>query len=193
MSLSIPPSVYRGCWPAHLCMSCRPMSNYARQAVDLPLLYLLMLNYAYQGRCHAPHRSTHVHVKFCLVVCWPVPPIMPDMPAHVELHVPRLLAFLACACRTCACPYQFVLARDAVAPQPSCMLPLKLIAVVTCKIQWNLSITDTLGTEKQFVIKRFPLFRGCFIYMAIHSDPQEQFVIERFPLLGEFVIRGSTV
>ena len=60
-------------------------------------------------------------------------------------------------------------------------------------IQWNLSITDTLGTEKQFVIQRFPLFRGCFIYMAIHSDPQKQSVIERFPLLGEFVIRGSSV
>ena len=33
----------------------------------------------------------------------------------------------------------------------------------TCKyvdIQWNLSITDTLETEKQLVAKRFPLFRG---------------------------------
>ena len=27
-------------------------------------------------------------------------------------------------------------------------------------IQWNLSITDTLGPEKQFVVQRFPLFRG---------------------------------
>ena len=52
---------------------------------------------------------------------------------------------------------------------------------------------DTLGTEKQFVVQRFPLFRGCFIYMVIHWDPQEQSVIERFPLLGEFVKRGSTV
>ena len=59
--------------------------------------------------------------------------------------------------------------------------------------QWNLSITDTLEIEKQFVIERFPLFRGCFMYMAIHSGPQVQFVIERFPLLGEFVMRDFTV
>ena len=50
-------------------------------------------------------------------------------------------------------------------------------------------IMDTWGTDKQFVIQRFPLFRGCFIYKTIHSDPQEQSVIERFPLLGEFAIR----
>ena len=30
------------------------------------------------------------------------------------------------------------------------------------RIQWDLSITDTLGTEKQFAIQRFPLFRGYF-------------------------------
>jgi hypothetical protein len=60
-------------------------------------------------------------------------------------------------------------------------------------IQWNLSITDTLGPEKQFVVQRFPLFRGYFICIAIYLDPQKQSVIERFPLLGEFVIRGSTV
>ena len=60
-------------------------------------------------------------------------------------------------------------------------------------IQWNLSIMDTLGPEKQFVIKRFSQFRGCFTYRAIYLVPPKQFVIERFLLLGEFVIRGSTV
>ena len=60
-------------------------------------------------------------------------------------------------------------------------------------VQWNLSITDTLGPEKQFAIQRFPLFRGCFTYRAIYLVPPKQFVIERFLLLGEFVIRGSTV
>ena len=61
------------------------------------------------------------------------------------------------------------------------------------RLQWNLSITDTLRPEKQFVIQRFPLFRGYFICTAIYQDPQKQSVIERFPLLGEFVVRGSTV
>ena len=60
-------------------------------------------------------------------------------------------------------------------------------------IQWNLCITDTLGTEKQFAVQRFPLFRGYFIHIAIYLDPEKQSVIERFSLLVEFVIRGSTV
>ena len=60
------------------------------------------------------------------------------------------------------------------------------------RLEWNLSITDTLGPEKQFVIQRFPLLRGYFICTAIYQVPQKQSVIERFPLLGEFVIRGST-
>jgi hypothetical protein len=59
-------------------------------------------------------------------------------------------------------------------------------------IQWNLSITDTLGPEKQFVVQRFPLFRGYFICIAIYLDPQKQSVIKRFPLLGS-CLRGSTV
>ena len=60
-------------------------------------------------------------------------------------------------------------------------------------IQWNLSITDALGTEKQFDIQRFPLFRGYFTHITTYLDPQKQSVIERFPLFGEFVIRGSSV
>ena len=60
-------------------------------------------------------------------------------------------------------------------------------------VQWNLSTTDTLGTEKQFAIQKFPLFRGYFICIAMYLDPQKQSVIERFSLLGEFVNRGSTV
>ena len=52
------------------------------------------------------------------------------------------------------------------------------------RIQLNLSITDTLGPEKQFVIQRFPLFRGYLISIAISLDPQKQSVIERFLLLG---------
>ena len=39
-------------------------------------------------------------------------------------------------------------------------------------IQWNLSITDTLGPEKQFVIQKFPLFKGYFICTIIYPDPQ---------------------
>ena len=50
--------------------------------------------------------------------------------------------------------------------------PVALHSIANFDIQWNLSITDTLGTEKQFVIQRFPLFRGCFVYMVVHSDPQ---------------------
>ena len=60
-------------------------------------------------------------------------------------------------------------------------------------MQWNLPITDTLGAEKQFVIPRFPLFGGAFIYITIYLDPQKQSVIERFLLLEELVMRGSTV
>ena len=52
---------------------------------------------------------------------------------------------------------------------------------------------DTLGTEKQSVIQRFPLFRGYLICTVIFLDPQKQSVIERFSLLGEFVKRGSAV
>ena len=60
-------------------------------------------------------------------------------------------------------------------------------------IQKNLSMTDTLGPEKQVAIQRFPLFRSYFICIAIYLDPQKQSVIERFSLLGEFVISSSTV
>ena len=56
-------------------------------------------------------------------------------------------------------------------------------------IQWNLSIMDTLGTEKQFIVQRFPLFRGYLICTAIYLVPQKLSVIERFSLLGEFVIQ----
>ena len=52
---------------------------------------------------------------------------------------------------------------------------------------------DTLRPEKQFVIRRFPLYRGYFICTAIYLNPQKQSVIERFPLLGEFVIRGQSL
>ena len=52
---------------------------------------------------------------------------------------------------------------------------------------------DTLGTEKQSVIQRFPLFRGYLICTVIYLILQKQSVIERFSLLGEFVKRGSNV
>ena len=55
-------------------------------------------------------------------------------------------------------------------------------------MQWNLSIMDTLGTEKRSVIQRFPLFRGYFMHITIHLNPQKQFVVERFLLLEEFDI-----
>ena len=63
--------------------------------------------------------------------------------------------------------------------------------MTTITIQWNLSITDTLGTEKQSVTQRFPVFRGYFICTVIYLVSQKQYVIERFSLLGEFVKRGS--
>ena len=98
------------------------------------------------------------------------------------------------------------------------MYILYVQSVLQMEIQWNLSITDTLGPEKQFfiwrfplfrgyftcvtiyldpqkqsVIERFPLFRGYFTCVTIYLDPQKESVIERFPLLGEFVMRGSAV
>ena len=44
----------------------------------------------------------------------------------------------------------------------------------------NLSTMNTLRPEKQFVIQRFPLFRGYLIYLSMYLDPRKQFVIERF-------------
>ena len=60
-------------------------------------------------------------------------------------------------------------------------------------IQWTLSIMDTLGTKKQFIVQRFTLFRGYLKCTAIYLDPPKLSVIERFSLLGEFVKRGFTV
>ena len=62
-----------------------------------------------------------------------------------------------------------------------------ILCVIYILIQWDLSTTDTLGTKKQFVVQRFPLFKGYLIYTAIYLVPQKQSVIERFSLLGEFV------
>ena len=56
----------------------------------------------------------------------------------------------------------------------------------TGQTQGDASITDALGTEKQFVIQRLPLFKGYFIHTAIYLDSQKQSVIKRFLL-----IRGS--
>ena len=52
-------------------------------------------------------------------------------------------------------------------------------------VQWNLSITDALVTEKHFVMQRFPPFGGYFTCVTIYLDPQKQSVIERFMLSGE--------
>ena len=68
-----------------------------------------------------------------------------------------------------------------------CSNDLELIVYM----QWNLSITDTLGPEKQFVTQRYPLLRGYFTCIAIYLVPQKQSVIERLPLVGEFVIIGA--
>ena len=60
-------------------------------------------------------------------------------------------------------------------------------------IQRNLSITDTLGTEKQFVKQGFPLFVGYFtvyIQLCIYLDHKISF---RFSLLEEFFVSSSTV
>ena len=47
--------------------------------------------------------------------------------------------------------------------------------------QCNLSITDTLGTVKQFALQRYPLFRGYFIYIVIYLDHKSmQSIIWRF-------------
>ena len=41
-----------------------------------------------------------------------------------------------------------------------------------------------------YVVQRFSLLRGHYI---IYLEPQKQSVVERCLLLGEFVVRGSTV
>ena len=46
----------------------------------------------------------------------------------------------------------------------------------------DLSITDTLGPENQFVTQRFTLFRGYFMLRAIYFDPQEHSVIGKLLL-----------
>jgi hypothetical protein len=46
------------------------------------------------------------------------------------------------------------------------------ILMPSLHLWWNLSITDTLGTEKQFAIQRLPLLRGYFTCMSIYLDPQ---------------------
>ena len=45
---------------------------------------------------------------------------------------------------------------------------------------------DTLGTEKQFVIQRFPLLRDYFTHITICLDQHKQSILERFPLFGDF-------
>ena len=60
-------------------------------------------------------------------------------------------------------------------------------------IQWNLSITDTLGAEKQLVIQRFTLFGGYFTCTVICFGPAKAVCCREVSLFGEFVIRGSTV
>ena len=47
--------------------------------------------------------------------------------------------------------------------------------------------THTLGTEKQFVVQRFTLFRSYFTHITIYLDPQKQSFVERFPLLNRGV------
>ena len=43
--------------------------------------------------------------------------------------------------------------------------------------QCNHSVTDTLGTEKQFAIQRVRLFRGYFTRIANYMDPQSSLLI----------------
>ena len=60
-------------------------------------------------------------------------------------------------------------------------------------MQFNLSVTDTLGATEQFIIQRFRLFGGLFVWSLVNSGPRELSVVWRFLLFKEFVIRGSTV
>ena len=53
-------------------------------------------------------------------------------------------------------------------------------------IQWDLSTADTLGTDKQFVIERFPLFGGCFIHITICLDPHTYVCTRDPPNTGHF-------
>ena len=50
----------------------------------------------------------------------------------------------------------------------------------------------TWGLGKKFVAKRFLLFRGDILWIAIYLNKQST-VVERFPLFREFVKRGSAV
>ena len=56
--------------------------------------------------------------------------------------------------------------------------------VCTVCVQWYLSITNTLGTEKQFAIWRFPLFRGYFIHTVIHITSKAVCFREVFTIRG---------
>ena len=51
----------------------------------------------------------------------------------------------------------------------------------------------TLGTEKQFIIQRCPLFSVYLIYIAIYPFPQRQSANTVSTVLGKLVVRFTTV
>ena len=70
----------------------------------------------------------------------------------------------------------------------------KHMHILCIHIQWNLSVTDTLGTEYITVCctEVTTIFRYYFVCITIYLDPENS-VIERFSLLGEFVIGGYAI
>jgi hypothetical protein len=55
-------------------------------------------------------------------------------------------------------------------------------------IPYNLSTTDIWGPKKYFVIQRFPLFRGCVVWLIVNLGPHKQSAVGRFLLLVEFAM-----
>ena len=54
---------------------------------------------------------------------------------------------------------------------------------------------EDLGTEEEGLLytEVSTIFRACVVWLMIYWGSHKQSVIERFLLLGEFVIRGSTI
>ena len=56
--------------------------------------------------------------------------------------------------------------------------------VVKNHLSVELSITDTWGPGGSFTIQRFPLYRGCVVWITVYLGPHKQSVVENFCYLG---------
>ena len=60
-------------------------------------------------------------------------------------------------------------------------------------LQQNLQIMKVLGQPIFFIIWRFSLLRGTNLLKSVQMVHWKNFIMRCFSLLGEFIIRGSTV